>query len=71
MPLTDYEKRKALKEKTGFDVDKAIANSEPDETPTFAQRRIQPVEEAPATPGRRTSGSGYKIINKAEPTVTE
>lgn len=71
IPLTDYEKRKALKEKTGFDVDKAIVNNEPDEAPAFTQRRIQPVEEAPTTPGRRTSGSGYKIINKAEPTVTE
>ena len=73
VPLTDYEKRKALKEKTGFDVDKAIANSESEEEKPFGstQRRIQPVEEAPATPGRRTSGNGYKIINKAEPTVTE
>jgi hypothetical protein len=33
LPLTDLEKRRALKAKTGFDVDKAIENSgkEPDE----------------------------------------
>ena len=28
LPLNDYEKRKALKEKTGFDVDRAIATAE-------------------------------------------
>lgn len=52
LPLTDFEKRAALKTKTGFDVDKAIANAgqEPDEATEKA------VEQKVATPttGRRT-----------------
>lgn len=70
IPLTDYDKRKALKEKTGFDVDSAIKNNEAskeeDEKPA-AGRRIQPaIEEAPANPGRRTSGNTYKVISKSQ-----
>ena len=61
VPLADYEKRKALKEKTGFDVDIALKNMMADKaedstssiTPT-STRRVQP--EAEAT-GRRTSGA--------------
>jgi hypothetical protein len=52
LPLTDFEKRAALKAKTGFDVDKAIANAgqEQDEATEKA------VEQKVATPttGRRT-----------------
>lgn len=65
LPLTDYEKRKALKNKTGFDVDKAIANSEKDENEAAPVRRIEPVTEEVAA-GRRTSGSNYKILNIAD-----
>lgn len=69
LPLTDYEKRKALKEKTGFDVDAALHNIEAEKAEenegksgfTTTARRTQVTEEKPATPGRRTSGSGYKI----------
>jgi hypothetical protein len=76
VPLTDYEKRNALKEKTGFDIDSALRNLEAQKREEEAGsksadgasgRRIQPVvEEAPvaANPARRTSGSGYKVINK-------
>ena len=28
LPLSDYNKRKALKDKTGFDLDKALTNKE-------------------------------------------
>lgn len=70
VPLTDYDKRQALKAKTGFDVDTAIKNleaekaeeTEKQEQPTTG-RRVQPVkEEKPA--GRRTSGTNYKIVTK-------
>lgn len=65
MPLNDYNKRKALKDKTGFDIDLAIRNWQaekdaekaPAEKP--AQRRVQP---ASAEPARRTAGK-YKIVN--------
>lgn len=63
LPLNDAAKRLALKNKTGFDVDKALANAAPDaedlgqvEAPT-ATRRVQPA----STPGRRTEGK-YKIV---------
>lgn len=71
LPLNDSAKRKALKEKTGFDVDAAIANSEPEpdtakvEAPA-ATRRTQPnaVAEVPEAPARRTEGSKYKVISQ-------
>ena len=76
LPITDINKRRALKEKTGFDVDKAIANDiaskEEDtivEKEPAAKRRV--VREEPTTQGRRTSGSGYKVINKTEETSSK
>lgn len=68
LPLNDYNKRKSLKEKTGFDVDKAIAHLEEDkeevkETAPKAQRRVQPATEAPAEPARRAVPT-YKVVNK-------
>ena len=74
IPLSDYNKRVALKEKTGFDVDKAIANWEAEKTAEKApaakpaQRRVQANAE-PAQPARRTSGK-YKIVSTTPP-VTE
>ena len=72
IPLADYEKRQALKEKTGFDVDIALKNmiaDKADETANAniagtATRRVQP--EVEATPGRRTTGSKYNVISKGE-----
>lgn len=63
LPLTDLYKRKALKEKTGFDVDKAIALAEADKAPETAA----PAQTAtPAVPaGRRTAGN-YKPVEKVE-----
>lgn len=71
VPLTDYDKRLALKDKTGFDVDTAIKNLEAEkaeenegkEKAALSGRRVQPkTEEKPA--GRRTSGTNYKIVTK-------
>lgn len=66
LPLNDSAKRTALKNKTGFDVDKALANNAPDvedlgqvEAPA-ATRRVQP---ATSTPGRRTEGK-YKVVSQ-------
>ena len=75
VPLADYEKRKALKEKTGFDVDAALKNiaaeqAEDAAKATLTQRRIQPVDETPVNPGRRTSGSNYKVTSRAEAPVS-
>ena len=61
LPLDNYEKRQALKAKTGLDVDKAIANSglEPD---AKEEQKIKEAVEAPTT-GRRTT-TKYKVINQ-------
>ena len=57
IPLSDYNKRQALKEKTGFDVDAAIANSglEPESGADGEKANT-----APAT--TRRTNTNYKII---------
>lgn len=71
LPITDFKKREALLKKTGFDVDKAIANdkvSKESDEPSSILEDVSPnkrrvvQEEAPQ--GRRTTGNGYKVINK-------
>ena len=61
IPMNDIQKRKALKEKTGFDVDVAIKNVEAEKAEENSS--ITPVE--PATTGRRTT-TNYKVVKKAE-----
>ena len=63
LPLDDYQKRQALKAKTGFDVDAAVANSglEPDQK---EEEQVKKAVEAPAAGGRRTTATNYKVINK-------
>ena len=69
IPLMDMNKRKALKEKTGFDVDAALRHIEEekeDDQKTIlktTERRVKP-DAAPA--GRRTAPPSYNIIKKAE-----
>ena len=69
IPLMDMNKRKALKEKTGFDVDAAlrhIQEEKEDDQKTIlktTERRVKP-DAAPA--GRRTAPPQYNIIKKAE-----
>lgn len=43
LPLTDFNKRKVLKEKTGFDVDKALAHIEEEKEDN--KEHIQPVSQ--------------------------
>lgn len=61
LPLDNYEKRQALKAKTGLDVDAAIANSglEPD---VKEEEKIKAAVETPTT-GRRTT-SKYKVVKQ-------
>jgi hypothetical protein len=69
VPLNDYEKRRALKEKTGFDVDAAIKHVEEEreedkELPKApAQRRVKTTDEPAAQPARRTTPK-YNVVNK-------
>jgi hypothetical protein len=67
VPLSDYDKRIALKNKTGFDVDKALSNlaaekaeeKEKAETTSGRERRVKTTSEEPATPTRRT----YNVVS--------
>jgi hypothetical protein len=69
IPLVDISKRKALKEKTGFDVEAALKHNEEDkeEDSTIlkqsGERRVK-TEEVPA--GRRTTPKYNVIIKSAE-----
>lgn len=69
MPLNDWNKRKAIKDKLGFDIDAAIKNNEAskEEVPekTEPTRRVKKEEEQSDNPARRTTPK-YKVINKQE-----
>lgn len=73
IPLTDISKRKALKEKTGFDVDAALKHMEEEKEDegsntilkqTASQRRVQPET---TTPGRRTAAPKYNVVSTEKP----
>lgn len=74
LPLTDLNKRKALREKTGFDVDRAIVHLEEekradkenkdDTTGVPQKRRVQP--EAQTAEGGRRTVPNYKVVTKTE-----
>lgn len=75
LPLSDLNKRKALKEKTGFDLDAALTHQEEERMEEqqhaapvqTAQRRVQPAAEPQ---GRRTTTS-YKVVSKTETPAAE
>lgn len=87
LPLTDMNKRKALKEKTGFDVDRALVHIEeekaeekaPAAAPASNGRRVQPA--AQQTTGRRVQPTveaeeapakpKYTIVKTGEETVEQ
>ena len=74
LPLEDYSKRKALMAKTGFDVDKAIANLQlekaeekaPEAAAAPAERRVKPAQAS----GRRTTPN-YKVVQTQAPADAE
>lgn len=75
LPITDFKKREALLKKTGFDVDKAIANdkaSKESDEPSNILEDVSPnkrrVVQEGAPQGRRTAGNNYKVINKTAET---
>lgn len=72
IPVTDYNKMKALKEKTGLDVEAALKNirAEKEDEATIddstPQRRVKPAD---VPEGRRTAPK-YNVVSKEE-TVSE
>ena len=70
LPLTDLNKRKALREKTGFDVDKALQHLEEEKAEENADKIIpaapeRRVKTESTTLGRRTN-TNYKVVTPAE-----
>lgn len=70
MPMNDLQKAKALKEKTGFDLEAALANMRAEQedegdilTPA---EEAKPRAAATASTGRRTN-SNYKVVSKGTP----
>lgn len=70
IPLVDYDKRQALKEKTGFDVDIAlknlIAEKADDNTSNTAPVVGRRVQLEPENTGRRTAAPKYNVVKKGE-----
>ncbi len=69
IPLMDMNKRKALKDKTGFDVDAALRHIEEekeDDQKTILKTTERRVKTDAAPAGRRTAPPQYNIIKKAE-----
>lgn len=70
LPLSDYNKRKALKDKTGFDLDKALANKEAElaedgiSTQKMPERRVKPAVEAPSSAPARRTAPKYNVVTK-------
>ena len=64
LPITDMEKRIALKEKTGFDVDKAIENAKADKEPETAKPAEAKAANTSAAPTGRRTTTNYKVVNK-------
>lgn len=75
LPLGDVSKRKALKEKTGFDCDAALKHVMEEQEDdgentilknTTAQRRVQKETAVPATAERRTAAPKYNIVTTSK-----
>ena len=63
LPLTDTVKIRALKDKTGFDVEKALANAESADESAETTPKTEP--KATTTSGRRTT-TNYKVTKRSE-----
>lgn len=72
LPLNDYEKRQALKKKTGFNVDKAIQDAEliKEDQAALAKGNTAPADEkasqseVPSAPAGRRTNVNYKIVDE-------
>ena len=79
LPMTDTEKIKALKDKTGFDAAAALANIAAEKAEEEAAkkdapatgRRVQPAATAEAAPARRVQTPDYKVTSTTATTENE
>ena len=63
LPLTDTVKIRVLKEKTGFDTEKAIMNAEAENAP---EENSTKEETKPATATGRRTNTNYRVVNKTK-----
>ena len=70
LPVQDINKREALKNKLGFDVDRAIANDraskEPDPVVDADGDKVIQKKAQPAAPAGRRTAPTYKVVSKEE-----
>ena len=70
LPIQDINKREALKNKLGFDVDRAIANDraskEPDPIVDADGDKVLQKKAQPAAPAGRRTAPTYKVVSKEE-----
>lgn len=69
LPLNDMNKRKALYEKTGFDVTKALIHDEESKAPETEEEKAAAAAKAAAPAGRRTAAN-YKPATPAPAPAT-
>ena len=69
LPLNDMNKRKALYEKTGFDVTKALIHDEESKAPETEEEKVAAAAKAAAPAGRRTAAN-YKPATPAPAPAT-
>lgn len=67
LPLNDMNKRKALLEKTGFDVSKALIHDEESKAPETAEEKAAAAAKAASTPTGRRTAANYKPATPAAP----
>ena len=71
LPLNDMNKRKALYEKTGFDVTKALIHDEESKAPETEEEKVAAAAKAAAPAGRRTAANYKPATPAPAPTKTE
>jgi hypothetical protein len=71
LPLNDMNKRKALYEKTGFDVTKALIHDEESKAPETEEEKVAAAAKAAAPAGRRTAANYKPATPAPAPAKTE
>lgn len=69
LPLNDVEKRTALKQKTGYDLDRALLNMrlvKEEEESEGKVEEVKPERRVQKTPGRRAETPNYKVVKQGE-----
>lgn len=66
LPLSDYAKRKALQEKTGFNVDQILKNLESERTEEGNSTSTNTTASSATTPAGRRTTPQYNVVKKAD-----